>query len=189
MTTIHDVRPVGPRKKPRRILRCLVAVIASLFVIVGVGIGVAALLWPDEVEKAYGDVQISIGQWRAEATGEVPLAVLGEAGGKGLVDQCDGTFTEMKSYEREDVPPVWAAHNNCRGDVILPLELGDEIDLEHGGDVTRYVVVDIRETAKVWVTTEALIGLQGDLALQSCYFGGTDVPMKFVGLVTAEAAP
>lgn len=146
----------------------------------GLAVGLAALLWPNQVEQVYGDIQIKVGQLRAQ--NETPVAKLGGSGGKAMVDRCDGTFTEMTSYEREGVPPVWAAHNNCGGDIILPLEIGDEIILDRHGDEGTYRVVDVRETPKVWVTTAALIGLQGELALQSCFYGGADVPMKFIGL-------
>ncbi len=87
----------------------------------------------------------------------------------------------MTSYERDGVPPVWAAHNNCGGDIVLPLAIGDEIDLKNADGTVRYRVVDIRQTPKVWVTTEELVGLQGEVALQSCFYGKGQ-PMKFLGL-------
>jgi hypothetical protein len=175
---------------PRRrhpVLRAVGYVGGSLLVVGGLLLGAAALLWPSQVEQAYGEVQITVGQWRTQQVGEVPIAHLGATGGKGLVDRCDGTFTEMESYERDGLPPVWAAHNNCGGDVVLPLAIGDLVDLEHDGATVRYRVIDVRETSKVWVTTEAIIGLHGELALQSCFYGGSGVPMKFLGLVRAEA--
>lgn len=43
-----------------------------------------------------------------------------------------------------------------------------------------YEVVDIRHTSKVWSSTDDLVGLRGDLALQSCFYGQDQ--MKFVGL-------
>lgn len=172
-------------RKRRGESRVAVGVLGGILIAGGLSTGTAVLVWPDQVEEFYGGIQQDVGEWRVQTLQEVPLAHLGAAGGLTELDYCDGTFTEMRSYRRHDMPPIWAAHNNCGGDVILPVELGDVIDLEQGGIVTRYTVVDIRETPKVWVTTEALIGLQGDLGLQSCYYGGTDVPMKFIGLVPA----
>ena len=46
------------------------------------------------------------------------------------------------------------------------------------------VVIDIRYTPKIWATTEDLIGLQGELALQTCFYG--EDRMKFIGLVKVE---
>ncbi len=169
-------------RKRRSAGRVAIGMLGGLLVAGGLSTGTAVLVWPDQVEEVYGGIQQDVGEWRVQNLQEVPLAHLGATGGQTELDYCDGTFTEMRSYRRHDMPPIWAAHNNCGGDVILPVELGDVIDLEQGGIVNRYNVVDIRETPKVWVTTEALIGLQGDVVLQSCYYGGTDVPMKFIGL-------
>ncbi|MBF0816883.1 hypothetical protein E4U02_10710 [Microbacterium paludicola] len=177
-------REARARRRVRRLIT--VALIAAL--VTGLAIGISAWLWPDQVGEAYGDAQIAIGRWRIAAIGEVPHAVLGASGTEQELDRCDGTFTEMLPYERDDVPPVWAAHNNCGGDVILPLEIGDQIDLERDGETTHYRVIDIRHTPKVWATTEGLIGIAGDLALQSCFYGDRTAPMKFVGLELIEAS-
>lgn len=180
--------PAGRKKRRRGVLRRIGTVVAVLLIAAGLAAGVTALVWPDQVQEAYGEAQIAIGEWRMEVTNEVPSAQLGASGGKGELNRCDGTFTEMLSYEREGVPPVWAAHNNCGGDVILPLKIGDEINLVSGDTTTLYRVVDIRETPKEWASTEALIGLEGELSLQTCFYGGSDVPMKFVGLEPVGAA-
>jgi len=180
-------RPLKRRRRPP--LRTLAAVLALTLTTIGLALGATVLLWPDEVQETYGHVQLAVGEWRAHAAHEVPSATLGASGGKSVLNRCDGTFTEMTAYERDGVPPVWAAHNDCGGDIVLPLAIGDEIDLVHDGSTERYRIIDIRETPKVWVTTEALIGLKGELALQSCFYGGTDVPMKFLGLERVAATP
>lgn len=43
-----------------------------------------------------------------------------------------------------------------------------------------YEVVDIRHTPQVWATFEDIEGLNGELALQTCFYG--EDKMKFVGL-------
>ncbi|WP_454860953.1 hypothetical protein [Promicromonospora soli] len=84
----------------------------------------------------------------------------------------------MKSYAHDDVPPVWAAHNSCDGDAILPWETGQNIRIEGSDQV--YEIVDIRYTPKIWATTHDLVGLDGDLTLQTCFYG--EDRMKFIGL-------
>jgi hypothetical protein len=78
---------------------------------------------------------------------------------------------------------VWAAHNNCGGDVLLPWEEGQRIQFE--GDDQVYEVVDIRYTPKIWASTSDLVGLGGELALQSCFYG--EDRMKFIGLDPVES--
>lgn len=107
---------------------------------------------------------------------------LGASGGDPEVDRCDGTFTEMLAYQKTtyEVPPVWAAHNNCGGDVVLPLKTGDVIELNRNGESTVVKVVDIREASKLTGKTSDLHGMKGSLVLQSCYYG-VDT-MRFVGV-------
>lgn len=93
----------------------------------------------------------------------------------------------MLSYESEDAtwPPVFAAHNNCGGDVILSWKLSQEVFLEEAGEKTVYRIVDIREIPKTWSTTADLKGLGGELALQTCLYG--EDLMRFVGLEAVES--
>ncbi|MET3768627.1 hypothetical protein ABIB15_001309 [Marisediminicola sp. UYEF4] len=155
--------------------------VAGLFIAAG-ALLIGALTAPQTVEHAYGAAKTSItgavDEVREVTFGVLPTVQLGSTGGMPSLDQCDGTFTEMASYEREGVPPVWAAHNNCLGDVLLPWESGQHIRLEGNGQV--YEVIDIRHTDKTWATTEDLIGLGGSLALQTCLYGEDRI--KFVGL-------
>lgn len=149
-----------------------------------VGLAIA----PQAVEGAYGAAKIGVEQITRSASSKLQEAATGEksyeqvmlgvSGSIRELNRCDGTFTEMKSYERDGVPPVWAAHNNCGGDIILPWEIGTELQL--AGDSTVYEVVDIRYTSKIWSSTDDLVGLQGSFALQSCFYG--EDRMKFVGL-------
>lgn len=150
----------------------------------------ASLLFvPQAVERAYGEAKTTISATvddvRAEVFDTLPTIHLGATGGVGELDRCDGTFTEMSSYEHGDVPPVWAAHNNCSGDVLLPWETGQRIQIE--GDDQVYEVVDIRNTPKTWATIDDLVGLDGSLALQTCFYG--EDRMKFIGLEPVDLKP
>jgi hypothetical protein len=153
-----------------------------VLLLAGAGILAMYFLAPQQTERVYGDLKTSVIQGvddvRADVFDELPVVRLGATGGIPELDRCDGTFTEMASYEREGVPPVWAAHNNCGGDVALPWEIGQEIRIEGRDEV--YEIVDIRETSKIWSSTSDLVGLGGDLALQTCYYG--EDRMKFLGL-------
>ncbi|WP_140400692.1 hypothetical protein [Gulosibacter sp. 10] len=171
----------GKSPRRRRRGRVLGALGAVLFVS-GAALGTATLLAPDEVAYHYGNVRTSLidtaADIREQATGELPTVRLGVSGHIPELDRCDGTFTHMASYEHPEVPPIWAAHNNCQGDVILTWEIGQHVQVE--GDETVYEVVDIRHTPKVWATTDDLAGLGGDFALQTCFYGQDR--MQFVGL-------
>ncbi|GGH39875.1 hypothetical protein [Microbacterium album] len=175
------------RPRRRRVGSVLLSVAGVLLLAVGAAVLGAALLAPEETEKAYGRVKTeviaTIDEVRLTVFEELPEVRLGVSGGMVELDRCDGTFTEMLSYERADVPPVWAAHNNCAGDVILPWQTGQQIRI--AGDDRVFEVVDIRETSKIWASTDDLVGLGGDFALQTCYYG--EDRMKFIGLVPVDA--
>lgn len=147
---------------------------------------VGLLAAPQTVEYAYGTVKTaltgSVDAAREDLFGDLPTVNLGATGGVRELDGCDGTFTEMSSYERDGVPPVWAAHNNCHGDVLLAWEVGQRVQIEGSDQV--YEVTDIRHTPKTWATTDDLLGLGGSLALQTCFYG--EDRMKFVGLEPVE---
>ncbi len=144
------------------------------------------LVAPGSMEYGYGQLKTSVtgtvNQARESISGDLPSVRLGTSGGVSELDRCDGTFTEMKSYERDGVPPVWAAHNNCSGDAMLPWELGQRVQIE--GDDRVFEVVDVRDTPKTWATTEDLLGLGGEFALQTCFYG--EDRMKFVGLAVVS---
>lgn len=162
-----------------------VTLIGCGLVVVGIGIGGLGLVAPTAVERVYGEAKQGVTELHAAITGELPRVSLGVSGGVAELDRCDGTFTEMKSYEGTGrVPPVWAAHNACGGDVTLPWQIGQLVTIDGSGDI--YEVVEVRDTAKRWVTTEALLDLKGDLALQTCYYG--EERMKFVGLALVDTA-
>ena len=105
-------------------------------------------------------------------------------GGKRELDRCDGTFIEMGSYETEGLQPVYAAHNNCKGDVILPLNTGDIVEVKGRG---LHTITDIRYTKKTWSTTDDIMDMTGDFIVQSCFYG--ENRMKFMGLTPVDQQP
>lgn len=173
------IRPsVSRRTFPARTL--LAATLATL----GVAVLVATIFAPTEVERVYGETKIAITAIQTEASGALPHVTLGVSGDETELDRCDGTFTEMVRYQRPGTVPTWAAHNNCGGDVMLPWEVGHQLSI----DGTTYAVVDVRMLPKRVATSEDLLGMQGELTLQTCLYG--QQMMKFVGVekVTATAS-
>lgn len=174
----------GGRARRRR--GALGAVTGIVLLLTGGVVLVGMHVAPQAVEQAYGTVKTtvtgSMGAAREAVFGDLPTVNLDVTGGVQELDSCDGTFTEMSSYEREGVPPVWAAHNNCHGDVLLPWDIGQHVQIE--GSEQVYEVVDIRHTPQTWATTDDLIGLDGSFALQTCFYG--EDQMKFVGLAPVE---
>lgn len=178
----------GQERPRRRPVAVISRIIGGVLIVIGLTIGAGVLFAPEATERIYGDAKIGVQELGRDVaavaeetvTGEktYPQINLGVSGTVRELDRCDGTFTEMKSYERDGVPPVWAAHNNCGGDIILPWEIGTELQIT--GNPTVYRVVDIRYTSKVWSSTADLVGLSGELALQTCFYG--EDRMKFIGL-------
>ena len=164
--------------------------IGGVLVLGGLALLAGVWLAPDTVEKGYGAIKTSvtgtIDKAKEKAFDEYPTVALGVTGDAADLDiACNHgdtyhTFTIMKSYERDGVPETGAAHNNCGGDVLLSWDVGQKVNVTGDGEDGLYEVVDIRYTPKIWATTEDLIGIKGDLALQSCFYG--EDRMKFVGL-------
>lgn len=147
------------------------------------GLLIAGTLFaPNQVEHLYGETKLKVNSAvdtvRFNFFQQLPTVRLGDQGGKTELDRCDGTFTEMLSYQREGVPAVWAAHNNCGGDAILAWHVGQRIQVD--GLEGTFEVIDIREVSKTWASTDDLVGLQGDFALQTCLYGANY--MMFVGV-------
>lgn len=97
-------------------------------------------------------------------------------GGDVEMDYCASGFTEMIHYEGLNDKRLLSQHNNCGGDIVLPMELGDHVVIE--GD-QEYVITELRDTTKQ-ITTAAINDMNGDVLLQSCYY--KDNKMKFVAL-------
>lgn len=116
---------------------------AIVGIVLGIGAVTSTVLFPEQVERVYGSMQKEVGAFRIDVLGEVPRVTLGASGGLSELNRCDGTFTEMRSYEHEGVPPIWAAHNNCGGDVVLPWRVGTEVIVVRDGEEQRFVVADV----------------------------------------------
>ncbi len=173
----------GTRRRPRRRLGLLSASI--LLVGLGASFLAASVLAPDAVDKVTGDARVSVLKTFHEifSPDELPVIRLGVEGGMVELDRCDGTFTEMVSYRIDDVLPLFAAHNNCGGDVILGWELGQRVSVE-GSDVV-YEVVEERHTPK-WSDVEELAGMTGEFMVQTCFYG--ENKMRFLSLAPVDPA-
>ncbi|GAB2564003.1 hypothetical protein [Leucobacter ruminantium] len=189
--TTHPAPPTRPAAadqrspKVRRAQRGLTG-FGVVLLAAGAVLLTALLIAPNEVERTYGTIKTEVTKTvagvREDVFGELPTVTLGRTGDVAELDSCDGTFTHMTSYDESRVPPVWAAHNGCQGDVLLPWEIGQHIRMTDSDQV--YEVIDIRHTPQVWATIDDLEGLDGDLALQTCFYG--EDKMKFVGLRPVE---
>lgn len=171
------------RRRPRR----RIGLLSTSILLVGLGASFlsASVLAPDAVDKVTGDVKVSVLKTFHEvfAPDELPVIRLGVEGGMVELDRCDGTFTEMVSYRIDDVLPLFAAHNNCGGDVILGWELGQRVTVE-GSDVI-YEVVEERHTPK-WSNVEELTGMTGEFMVQTCFYG--ENKMRFLSLAPVDPA-
>ncbi|WP_424463968.1 hypothetical protein [Pseudoclavibacter helvolus] len=170
-------RAVSPRRRRRTFGNAMLGIFGTMLILAGAIVLAMSLFAPTTVERGYGQVKAAVNNVAAEV--QLPSVRLGVEGGQAELDVCDGSFIEMTSYRNTvGVPAVYAAHNNCGGDIVLNWQVGTQFEVE--GQPGIYEVVDVRHTAKHWETTEALIGLQGDFALQSCFYG--EDRMQFVGI-------
>lgn len=170
-------RPRTPGAARRRILTAA----ATLLMGGGAAVMTASQLAPQEVERVYGAVVIAAHQAAQAVSGEPTTITLGAEGSPSTLDRCDGTFTRILAYEETGgVLPTWAAHNGCDGDAILPLQLGDTVNIEGGEVPGLYRVVDTRQTAKHWASVSELEGMTGDFVLQTCFYGRPH--MLFLGV-------
>lgn len=184
----------GTKKKGRKGGNIVLGALGGLLVAGGVALLLGVWLMPETVEKGYGALKSgyrgTVDKVQEQVFDEYPTVALGVTGDESDLDvacrtgDTYHTFTIMKSYERDGVPPTAAAHNNCGGDVLLPWEEGQKINIEGDGEDGLYEIIDIRYTPKIWATTEDLIGLEGELALQTCFYG--EDRMKFIGLQKVE---
>lgn len=167
--------------------------VASLALIaMGAAAIAVSVLAPDLTQQAVGQVRhvAQAVELYAESTDPVagpalPTVRLGELGPEALLDVCDGSFPELEQYRVEaTLQPVYAAHNNCGGDIVLPWQLGTNVTVQQqDGSTATYVVTDARDVAKHGSTTGDVVGLSGTLLLQSCYWGQDT--MRFVALTPA----
>lgn len=141
--------------------------VGGVLLALGAAILSAGAIAPQSVESAWGHIRAVAVATPQALTGVLPEVSLGRPGTAEDLDACDGTFTKMIEYNNPDAPPVWAAHNSCGGDAILPWGEGQQFLID--GD--RYVVLEVRHLPKFTSTSDDLAGLQGDIALQTCLYG------------------
>lgn len=162
--------------------RWSMAASGTLAAVSAVGLIIVSTLAPDRVERFVGDTKVMVE--KLALAGTRPSIHLEGAGGTRELDAAEhGRFVEMVSYRYGQIPPVFAAHNNRGGDVILGWNVGDEVDVvDSEGNSVTYRVIDDRTTSKT-SKVDKLEGLRGEIILQSCYYG--EDRMRFLGLSPA----
>ena len=185
----------APKKKRKRFR--VWGVISGVLVVGLIAVGVAGLIstavapeWTEEVVgNAVGNAVAQVQQTAVDAgVTPPPLLTLAGPGGQAELDRCDGTWTQMVQYIEGGVPqPVHSAHNGCGGNPLLTLEMGGTIDVRQlDGTVVTYQAVDERRVAQVGTTTADIMGMGGDLILQTCFWD--NATMRFLGLSPVEGA-
>ncbi len=189
----RDARRSRARTRARRRLRraVLYTLGAGAMALGAATLGLS-LFAPHLVERGYGEARAAANEAAlllappATANGErMPSVRLGDLGSEALMDACDGSFPQLESYAAQDgLQPVYAAHNGCGGDVILPWSVGERVEVVAAdGSASVYVVSDFRDVAKFGSSTRDVLGLTGSLLLQTCHWG--DPQMRFVALTAA----
>lgn len=182
-------KPKKKRKKRMRIWGAISGVLVVALIALGVAGLISTTVAPEWTEEVVGNAVAQV-QQTAVNTGVAPPPVLTLAGpgGQAELDRCDGTWTQMIQYIEVGVPqPVHSAHNGCGGNPLLTLEMGGTIDVRQlDGNVVTYQAVDERRVAQVGTTTADIMGMGGDLILQTCFWDNST--MRFVGLSPVEGA-
>ena len=172
------------RTPPGRRGRSGLLIASMALVVLGMSALVASTVAPDAVDRVTGTVKVAVQKQFQQvfAPDELPHITLGGEGGIAQLDECDGRFTEMISYRLDGVPPLFAAHNNCGGDIILGWELGQRVRVT-GSDIV-YEVVEERHTPK-WSNVDVLVGMSGEFMVQTCFYG--ENRMRFLALAPVES--
>jgi hypothetical protein len=190
MLTLDTDTDDRPRKRRRVLLLTLSAVGAVLLAAV-TSLLLLQLLNPQLAEKVIGDGTTTLRGAIDKAVEPMvgpPAVTLGQEGT--TEDDLDwapnGVFLEMTSYRAEGVPPVFAAHNNHGGDIILTWEVGQAVTvIDQQGQKHPYVVTAISNKPKHSTYVSDLVGLPGPLVLQSCYYG--EELARYVSLTPATS--
>ena len=165
--------PTVRRERPIRLWA------GGALVVVGLVVAGATMVVPELMDKVAGNLKVTVEKRASEwiAPGELPQVTLGAEGDTADLDRCTGEFTEMISYRAGGIPPLYSAHNNCGGDIILGWDIGQRVKVA-GSDVV-YEVVEERHAPQP-SGAERLEGMSGELILQTCYYG--ENRMRFVAL-------
>lgn len=177
----------GPARKPSRtrpgaIWSWIAVAAAAGVAVLAAFVLTASVVAPEWTNQMVGDAQVAAEQLVTGATGGTPTVVLGGQGGQAEIDRCDGTFVRLAEFaEVHDLQPTYSAHNGCGGNAILPLGIGDVVDVVgEDGVVVQHEVVDVRNVPQRTSTTEDVKGMGGEILVQTCYWD--DRTMKFTGL-------
>lgn len=137
ITAETDQLPCHARKpapRGRRIRRIIGHVVGGLLMTVSAGMLILTLTAPPTIEQGYAQLRGTINDVSAsasEAQGVLPSVKLGVQGRQDELDWCDGTFIEMVSYQSaEQIPPHYADHNSCGGDVVLNRTVGTQLTID-----------------------------------------------------------
>jgi len=126
---------------------------------------------PAVVARPINEITVFAKHTVNEVQGNAPKVRLGVKGGETELDWCDGSFIEYQPYAQEDpnLQPTFVAHNLCGGDAILYVkEVGTVIDIvDQNGMTSPYKVTEIRDIVSEGNTGD-LLGIKGDLVLQTC---------------------
>lgn len=185
-----DHRSDTRRRRPRR--HGVVRALGLVLLLAGGGVLAAQWLAPEQTQRVVGAAVGSARQVYSEvARGDAPVTIeLGPPGDNTAIDTAPhGIFVEMASYRAaEQLQPVFAAHNGYGGDVILPLAMGDRVDVvDAQGEQREMVVTDARDTPQVGATTGDLSGMAGSILVQTCYWDVDE--MRFVALTPVGEEP
>lgn len=188
--TLLETRPpdvastfvAGGPPRPSRGRRFLL-VLSVLTLAGGITLFGASVFAPQVVDRVVGNTGVAIQKQVREivAPGVLPELRLGIEGGMPELDLCDGTFTEMVGYRSDDVLPLYAAHNNCGGGIILGWPLGQHVRI--AGAEAVYEVVEERYTPK-WSSVDVLEGMTGEFMVQTCVFG--ENRMRIISLAPVD---
>lgn len=180
-------------RKKSSLGRHIFTAIGVLLFLAGAVLMYFTLFHEQKATEFYGEVKLYTaevirengGTPPGEQTSEngLPLIRLEGEGGQRELDWCTGAFVHMLGYQdKNNLPPVWSAHNSCGGDVILNWNVGTHFMV---GD-QEYEVVDFRTAPQRGSTTDDIAGIQGDFVLQSCTYNG--YTMYFVGAKKVKTA-
>lgn len=185
---VPDETEPEPHRRARHILLVLVGTLVALVLAIASILLVGVAVAPEKTKEVVGETATTITHAARQATGVEPKVILGPVGDQADIDSCPGYWVHMASYNEGTgfEVPVYSAHNGCfglgdRGDVILPLKIGETIQIEDRHGATRsHTVVDVRTLPQRTTTTDALKGMTGPLILQTCYWD--DSTMKFISV-------
>ncbi|MHA3724183.1 hypothetical protein ACXR2T_09925 [Leucobacter sp. HY1910] len=191
-TVVRGKSHYAPRRQHRKRwwftgLSALAAIVIALIILAASTVLVGTVAAPELTNKIIGEAATSVTHAARTVAKTEPRVVLGGDGGQAEVDACPGSWTRMIAYNQNTgfEVPVYSAHNGCwgtdgRGDVILPLGIGDKINIVDNTGERLYRVIEMIDRPQRTSTTDDINTLTGPIILQTCYWD--DQTMKFVSV-------